>query len=674
MKIEVAPWIRDYVVDMNELYTELALDKIHNKAVGQNTKELNHYTELFDKFKSNENVDNTDCSEQESSAVKRPKREYHISSSKQTKSDKILMKADPGMGKTTQCKKITFDWAMRLFTHFHIVLLVFLKLVNPGEAIENIIIKQNPYMKGLKITEQKLGSILDTLGSNCLLILDGLDEHALGTNNDVFSIIRGEKYLGCNIIVISRPHSSGEVERYFPTVVRVEGFTKIKATQFASKILTDEKDKSKIDDVLNFSPADFREDIPIHKCPILLSFICLLVKEDQIDLSDKSVDIGEIYFRMVRCLYKKFTIRKDREFEVSSFIQVLRLVGKLALQTLLSDDPLLRRSSVIKEVGSEAFDYGLLIGHEDAHRLIRDETADILVTFPHRTIQEFLGVLYFVIMLDEGQQVEALLGKNWIFMTNPLFLQFCLWLLHNGGKYFNFQRCQDVYNQLIDFCIEKINFASLDLTRIRARYAALNVKLAHDRKGKLHLKFLNDIIVKCDVLSDIVINHDDPLDWIFNSTKPILTGVRYIRSEQGPGAIVSVYFDIVISHVQLTAIVLKISHLSAKLNTILEGHTSLVGNRSVYLYLDRYGSLTEKSAENLSRLFVKNQDHNEWNSFSYPKLTHLCLERVYGKDNIPCLALPKREYFALLQNISLLSCKGRNVWLQSLFNSTWKQL
>ena len=38
MKIEVAPWIKEYVVDMEELYTELTLEKIHNKVAGQNCK------------------------------------------------------------------------------------------------------------------------------------------------------------------------------------------------------------------------------------------------------------------------------------------------------------------------------------------------------------------------------------------------------------------------------------------------------------------------------------------------------------------------------------------------------------------------------------------------------------------------------------------------------------
>ena len=76
----------------------------------------------------------------------------------------------------------------------------------------------------------------------------------------------------------------------------------------------------------------------------------------------------------------------------------------------MSRKSLLRRSEVIEQVGEDAFDYGLLIGQED-FRLIRDETADILVMFPHRTLQEFLGAFYFVSMLNNGATIESLLGE-----------------------------------------------------------------------------------------------------------------------------------------------------------------------------------------------------------------------------------------------------------------------
>ena len=47
MKMEPAPWIRDYVVDMEELYTELTLEKINNKLFIEIRRKVDSYGELF---------------------------------------------------------------------------------------------------------------------------------------------------------------------------------------------------------------------------------------------------------------------------------------------------------------------------------------------------------------------------------------------------------------------------------------------------------------------------------------------------------------------------------------------------------------------------------------------------------------------------------------------------
>ena len=112
------------------------------------------------------------------------------------------------------------------------------------------------------------------------------------------------------------------------------------------------------------------------------------------------------------------------------------------------------KEKVTRQVGSDAFDYGLLIGHEDAHSLIRDETADIMVTFPHMTIWEFLGSFYFVCRLSSGENLEAILGSDCnrpLFLTNPLFLQFVLWFLQSSDEYFTFERKQEAYDSLISY-------------------------------------------------------------------------------------------------------------------------------------------------------------------------------------------------------------------------------
>ena len=47
MKIEVAPWLRDYVVDMDDLYSELILEKIQNKSSRTFESKVSNYKELF---------------------------------------------------------------------------------------------------------------------------------------------------------------------------------------------------------------------------------------------------------------------------------------------------------------------------------------------------------------------------------------------------------------------------------------------------------------------------------------------------------------------------------------------------------------------------------------------------------------------------------------------------
>ena len=206
-----------------------------------------------------------------------------------------------------------------------------LKFVKPGDPIEETIIKQNPELQGLKIAQQKLRALLKRYSNRILIILDGLDEHDQGQNENVLKIIKNQKLLGCGIVVSSRPHSVKEVEQHFPTIITVEGFTVKEASKFVSKFFAgqNEIDQDNIDQILVSS--DIRERFPVYKCPILLSFLYQLVKEREIDLLDRNLEIGDLYYRMVKCLYTKYTLRKGINFEKTVFHEVLTSVGKLAL-------------------------------------------------------------------------------------------------------------------------------------------------------------------------------------------------------------------------------------------------------------------------------------------------------------------------------------------------------
>ena len=562
MKIEVAPWIRDYVVNMDELYTELTLEKAECKLDGEKCWLLQSYKEVFEIPNLDEAFTNTASEGVKIKFIKQSKQENETRCHKAFKcvlcctvkydheelgviekvegeiekveevkeGKKILFKGEPGMGKTTVGKKIGWDWEMGIFKTFQIVFFVFLKFVRPGYSIENTIIQQTPVLKGLGITQEKLTYFLEEFGHKCLLILDGFDECALGQNQDVVGIVRGEKLFKCNILLTSRPHTTREIAKYFQTVVKVTGFTQNQARKFAFKILNNQR---LVADVLRFTPLTLTEnDTKLYQCPILLSFLCLLVRENEINLSDKAISVGEIYTRMVRCLYRKFTIRRNINFDETKFVETMKRIGKIAFKALLSGNPLLKRSEVVKEVDEEVFDYGLLIGHEDAYRLIRDETADIFITFPHRSIQEFLGALFFVLMLSSSTMITTLFEGNKsepIFLTNPLFLDFCLWFLCDKNCYIPIDGKDVILTTLAELCAEASVSSFFHTEHITQLCPVLDLRRAEKKNDELIFAFYRKFLEKFENTNTIVLDFRYPREWILEAMIQNCENIRHIN-------------------------------------------------------------------------------------------------------------------------------------------------
>ena len=477
MKIEVAPWIRDYVTNMEELYCELVLEKLNNRPSGKEPETLARYQLMF--------------------------------KGRSVSSKKILIKGDPGIGKTTLVKKIAWDWAKGQFSKISIVFFLYLKSVKPDEAIENAIIEQMPELEGLHIAPRKLESFIENFGDRCLLILDGLDEHALGQNKDVVKVIQHRKYLKCNILLTSKPHSTREVERHFDTIVRVKGFARNEARKFASYIVPDDNN---VGQILDFNPAGTKRDIVLSECPILLSFMCILVRETELDLTRKTMSHGEIYTRMMQCLYKKFCNRTNIKFEHENFFKVITSLGKLALEALVTGYSLFQRSRVVEEVDEEVFDYGLLIGNED---MIRHLVADILITFPHRSIQELLGAFYFVLMLGAGASVDSLLrqkDRELVLLDNPLFLHFCFWLLSEKCQ----EECFPCFKKakacatLYLYIFELIHGKQLNFRNISEAYPAI------DLYDEVCLEHLGQILEMCNDVMYVTLSDGQPIRWILN--------------------------------------------------------------------------------------------------------------------------------------------------------------
>ena len=249
------------------------------------------------------------------------------------------------------------------------------------------------------------------------------------------------------------------------------------AEKFASKILHDQE---KVAAVLSFNPVGFRGNFPLYSSPILLSFICLLVREEGIDLTTKNTSYGEIYTEMVYCLYKKFIKRERIPFENEEFIRVLNTLGELAIKTLTSRD-VLRSSDILDKVGRYAFDYGLLIGQEDCNQTIASaqSTRGLLVTFSHTSLEEFFGSFNFVLSLSFGENISTIVAlddESPVFMVNPLFLHFCLWLLSDNQTFFHVEGKSEIMKKLVSYITRRFGRTEIHLGNIAELYPALDLK------------------------------------------------------------------------------------------------------------------------------------------------------------------------------------------------------
>ena len=189
----------------------------------------------------------------------------------------------------------------------------------------------------------------------------------------------------------SRPHEVARIEPSFENVLQIKGFTEEHAEVFCSKTLAS---KDQEDAVLLFYRKNFMREGITFASPMLLQFICILVDNDpDMDLAGREVAKGDIYWRLVRAIYRKYCEGQNIRFNEDELARILDKFGKFALKTLKNKQSCFQREKIIRVLGENAFELGFLIGYED-FKLAANEAADIVVTFLHETIRTFLAYFH----------------------------------------------------------------------------------------------------------------------------------------------------------------------------------------------------------------------------------------------------------------------------------------
>ena len=316
-----------------------------------------------------------------------------------------IIEGSPGIGKTTLCLKLAYDWANQSssaasFPEFKLVLLLKCRDIY-GDLTEAITEQLFPKDMSKDVREELLRFLEDTeKQKRVLIILDGLDELPEKSKHYVDDLLRRKRWACCYVLTTTRQEKGIEVRKQFVfnLFLQIEGFTKEDSFEYIRrhfKIAGPEhssKGEKLIEEIKNNA---FLQELQTN--PLSLLLLCIVYEDHEGELPSSRTDL---YHVIVVCLLRRYCAKhnvkaskKDRDLE-TRFKRDIRCLGKLAWNCLLND-----RHSFFEEELEElesrneklvARELGLVYKEESLKRLKPEHE----YCFLHKSFQEYLAASY----------------------------------------------------------------------------------------------------------------------------------------------------------------------------------------------------------------------------------------------------------------------------------------
>ena len=278
---------------------------------------------------------------------------------------RILVEGDPGIGKTTFTHKVALDWSHGEL-HFEIVFIVKLRDMLPDQTIPQAIVAR--IKTGEDGThESRINGYLAQ--SNCLLILDGLDEIDLKKYPQVVRVLNREDFPTCGVLATTRPHISPKVKSSMTCIAKILGFSEKSAKEYVFHIIPNEEDRYQF-----FKLLKDRKMEGMYKIPIILKALALLFKDNN-KLPDTYTTT---YDNLIDYLKKTCEGLSAEQIE-----EAMNLVNELAFKGLTQKDQQL--IFLRDEINNEnVYKLRILSATQTVTYFRRTST----VQFAHKTVQE----------------------------------------------------------------------------------------------------------------------------------------------------------------------------------------------------------------------------------------------------------------------------------------------
>ena len=335
---------------------------------------------------------------------------------KENKDVMTIVEGSPGIGKTTFCLKLAYDWANQSssaasFPEFELVLLLKCRDID-GDLTEAITEQLFPRDMNKGAREELFRFMEDIKNQErVLIILDGLDELAEKSKHFVDDLIHRKRWACCYVLATTRQEKGIEVRKHpefvFHLFLQIEGFTEEDSFEYIRRHfkIAGPEHSSKGEKLLEqIEKNALLQDLQTN--PLNLLLLCVVYEDHEGELPSSRTDL---YHVIVVCLLRRYCAkhnmkarRKDRDLE-TQFERDIRCLGKLAWNCLLND-----RHSFFEEELEElesrneklvVRELGFVYKEESLKRLKPQHS----YCFLHKSFQEYLAASYIAHKLQRNK-------------------------------------------------------------------------------------------------------------------------------------------------------------------------------------------------------------------------------------------------------------------------------
>ena len=346
----------------------------------------------------------------------------------------VLIESEPGMGKTTYCQKLAYDWATKQdhkwdesFPKVEVLLLLRCREIDSSiwEAIDNQILPEevDPELK------ETFFRFVRENPSKVLLVLDGLDEADPKKLAVYFSLIQGKLLPDCHIVLTSRHEAGIKVRPYSDTLLEIVGFKRSDAKCFIRKYFRHaEQMAEKLINVLWRPHNDYDDDDQriegnlkqLTKNPLNTLLLCVLFE-----------DFGGILPKNRTQLYVEIVLFVLRRYEMKNHLpssgKDLLIVYKKELMTLgrMALESLCKRELHFEDVEGN-FKERLFIkfGFLSIQAGGSKRTPCFRYSFFHKSFQELFSGLHVAFSILDGaiDKKSVLTDERYFHELNQVFM------------------------------------------------------------------------------------------------------------------------------------------------------------------------------------------------------------------------------------------------------------